>query len=201
MELKLLIRIFRRHAHLFLAVVFLCAAIGALLGALQKPSVKAFLMLNVTRSGTESTNEYRYHDFYRLQADERFADTVVQWMRSPRLRADVCERMRARFDRQETCFFDRVSAKRLSSQMIEVSYTAPNEASAVFAGEVLVATVNAEARLLNEMQQEPAWFLVLGSDPVIEDGRVSVSVATMIALAIGVFLGFWVVLLTRYFRL
>lgn len=57
---------------------------------LQPVRYTTVLSLHVGRVHNETqAEEYHYDDFYRLQADERFADTLVRWLASPSIVADI----------------------------------------------------------------------------------------------------------------
>lgn len=193
------LEIFKKQSRAFLLIVALSVAIAFAWQGLQPKSFDAVLLLNIGRSGSQQTAEYAYDDFYRLQADERFADTVVRWLQSPRVVEDIYAEAKIDTDtiglRGLKGSF---SGKRLSSQMIEVSYGARNERQAVELSRAIVSVLNQYTDSLDRDGREPGWFSVIGSDPVIRDGRVSLPMALGIGAAIGIFLGFWIVLIKHY---
>lgn len=154
---------------------------------IQGQKVKTTLLLNVTRdSASPRTTEYTYDDFYRLQADERFADTIVQWIKSPYIQA------------QDKHVLGKITAKRLSSQVIEVHYvTRSREKAEIVAGD-LIDVINDESHKLNSKQEQTHWFIVQGSAPAITDGRLSLSFLVILGMAVGSFVAFWTVLIRHY---
>lgn len=201
MELREYLRIFGKHIRVFLGVVAGCLLIGLIWHASQTRSFISHLTLNVTRSGSEKTADYQYHDFYRLQADERFADTLVRWLGSPRIVLDIYHD--ARVDQFHGGFFspsDVFKAERLSSQVIEVTYRTSAAEDAAAISRSLVRVLNNQADALNKDQQEEAWFTVLGSDPVVTDGRARLAFVIVVSLAVGVFVGFWAVWIRHYWK-
>ncbi len=201
MEFREYIDIFRKQARAFWLIAALPVAIAFAWQSLQPKSFDAALLINIGRSGTQQTTEYAYDDFYRLQADERFADTVVRWLQSPRVVEDIYAEAKIDTDaiglRGLKGSF---SGKRLSSQMIEVTYGARNERQAVELSRAIVSVLNRYTESLDQEGSEPGWFSVIGSDPVIRDGRTNLLVALGIGAAIGIFLGFWIVLIRHYFQ-
>jgi capsular polysaccharide biosynthesis protein len=200
MELRDMIDIFRRHAKYFWMIVFVCIVIGmAWQHFFQKNNVVSDLTLNIARSGSAHTDAYQYDDFYRLQADERFADTVVRWLASPRMATDIYENIHidtsSLSSRDLTHSF---AAERLSSQMIRVTYSAENEQVAKKLSQSIISNLNRESMDLNKSQQDQTWFLIVGDDPVVRDGRLSVLFVMGISIALGIFIGFWMVLLRHY---
>jgi uncharacterized protein involved in exopolysaccharide biosynthesis len=201
MDLTEYIDIFRKQARAFGLIVALSTAVAFAWQGLQPKSYDAALLLNIGRSGSQMTTEYAYDDFYRLQADERFADTVVRWLQSPRVVEDIYAE--AKIDTDTIGLRGlrgSLSGKRLSSQMVEVSYGARNERQAVELSRAIISVLNRYTESLDREGHEPGWFAVIGSDPVIRDGRTTLPVALAIGAAIGIFLGFWIVLLRYYFQ-
>lgn len=195
MELRVAADIFRARRVSFFATVLVCAVLGGAWQYGQKPFVKSDLMLNVTRVGSEPSSEYQYHGLYRLQADERFGDTVVRWLQSPRIIADIS----AQSESGSGTSVRAMDAQRLSSQMIRVTYAAADKSEAERIAKALVERINEESGSLNADHQESSWFAVAGDEPVVTDGRSSLVFAGGVSLAAGIFLGFWTVLFRHYF--
>ncbi|MDP3957652.1 MAG: hypothetical protein Q8Q10_04085, partial [bacterium] len=91
-------------------------------------------------------------------------------------------------------------AKRLSSQMVEVTYADANEKTLKKISDAAVMTLNRYTDSLNRENKETNWFTVIGSDPIVRDARIPLSLALVIGLLFGVFVGFWTVLIRHYFR-
>lgn len=185
---------------LFIGIV-LFVLVGAFVWQRSQPvSYQATLLLNVGRSGAQETTDYTYDSFYRLQADERFADTVVRWLGSPRVVEDIYAE--ARLDPGSIGTRDLKSvfrAGRLSSQMIEVNFTGRSEKTVRALSDSSATVLNRYAESLNRDNQEKNWFVIIGSDPVIRDGRVNLSLSLLVGLLAGFFIAFWAVLIRHYF--
>lgn len=191
MELKEYIIIFKKNFKLFLLVVMLVVAAGIIFQTARPLTYKTFLTLNITREGFQETENYKYDEFYRLQADERFADTVVRWLESPRITMDIREKTGVSSNRK-------FKAKRLSSQMIEIVYITSNIKEAQDLADSAVEILNKETESLNKYQKNESWFKVLGSQPVIAENKFDWRKLIPISLLVGVFLGGWTVLIKHY---
>lgn len=191
MDLREYILIFRRHRALFFGTVTLFVCGGLLVQWLQPVRYVTEITMNVARSGVRATSEYSYDDFYRLQADERFADTVVRWLESPRIVGDIAREARV----SESVSFD---AGRLSSQVIRIRYTMRDEVSAKRVAAALFTVLNQETESLNRNRSEDGWFALVGETPSIRDARFGRGRALSIALCLGVFVGFFSVLFRWY---
>ena len=201
MEFREIIAVLRKEARLIGFIVGAFIVTTFLWQQSQGPQYQATLLLNVGRAGGQATAEYTYDSFYRLQADERFADTVVRWLANPRMVEDIYRE--ARLDPSslsagalQTVF----DAGRLSSQVIEVRYGAASEERLRNIAHAVPVVLNRSAENLNRETPETSWFLLLPSDPVIRDARTSLVVAFLAALAVGLFGAFWFVLGKHYFQ-
>ena len=193
MDLREYIFIFRRYRVLFFGTVALFVCGGFLIQWLQPVRYATEITMNIARSGVRATSEYAYDDFYRLQADERFADTVVRWLESPRIVGDIASEARV----SESVSFD---AGRLSSQVIRIRYTMRDEASAKRVAAALFTVLNQETESLNRNRSEDGWFALVGETPSIRDARFGKGRALSIALCLGVFAGFFSVLFRWYWN-
>src|SRR3989344_246631 len=124
MELKEYIAIFRQQAKVFWMTAGVIIFLVIVWQQNQSVRYQATLLLNIGREGVQQTEQYTYDHFYRLQADERFADTVVRWFGSPRVVEDIYDATGLRVSDDNARDMEHIFvAKRLSSQMIEVTYT------------------------------------------------------------------------------
>jgi capsular polysaccharide biosynthesis protein len=192
MELKEYIQIFKKHFQLFLIVIVLTILAGIIFQFTRPLNYKAALTLNVTRIGSQQTDAYKYDDFYRLQADEKFADTVVRWLGSPRIVADIYNDARVSGERI------RFKAQRLSSQMIQVTFIATDAKAAQNLASSVVKIINTEADKLNQFQKEEMWFKILGEDPIVTENKFKLEYVLLAMFALGIFLGIWGVMIKHY---
>ena len=161
----------------------------------------ATLLLNISRSGSQQTSDYAYDGFYRLQADERFADTVVRWIGSPRGTEDILrdagiETVSLR-TKDLAGFF---TVGRLSSQVIRVEYAMGDSESTEKIAGALTRTLNRYADELNRDARDPSWFTIIGSEPVIRDARISFEKVFGGSVAVGIFFGIFLSLFAHYWE-
>ncbi len=155
MEFKEYLAIFRKHFKLFMTVAALFVVAGVLFQLFRPLNYQAVLNLNVTRTGKQETSDYRYDDFYRLQADEKFADTVVRWLESPRMAVEIYNDSKivsaGLSQRKLSKIF---KARRISSQVVSVEYFSKTPDSARDLSRSIIKIVNQEAGNLNKFQKE-----------------------------------------------
>lgn len=191
MELKEYIAIFKKHFKLFLLATALIMAAIIIFQSAKPLTYKTSLALNITRDGSQKTDDYKYDEFYRLQADERFADTVVRWMALPGITADICDEAGVSKNKK-------FKAKRFSSQVIEITYITSDVKTAQKLSDSIIKVLNRETEKLNEFQKNEAWFKILGSRPIITNNKPDLWKTALVGLLIGAFLGFWAILIKHY---
>jgi capsular polysaccharide biosynthesis protein len=199
MELKEYLAIFKKNFKLFIIIVGLFVAAGILFQFFRPLSYEAILNLNITRTGKQETGDYRYDSFYRLQADERFADTVVRWLGTPSVSEKVFQKSGISAGeigaKSLSKFF---SARRMSSQLVTVEYSARDIQTVKIFAASIAEVINSEAEKLNEDQREESWFKVVASEPIIRQNVVSWQNILLFSLLAGIFAGFWAVLIRHY---
>jgi hypothetical protein len=199
MEFRDIVKLYWEERRLFLLVVAVTVFMTLVWQVNQPVMYRASLLLNIGREGAKTTVDYTYDNFYRLQADERFADTVVRWLQSPRVVSDILTETGIRPEAaSERELRSRIGAKRLSSQVVEASFVAGERSVLEKESEVIVKILNAYASGLNRNGTSEGWFVVVGSNPVILDARTASGTAIAFGLALGVFLAFWGIALKRY---
>jgi capsular polysaccharide biosynthesis protein len=198
MDIKEYIAIFQKEKKLFWIMVVLVWFTAALWQAAQPAKYQATLLLNVGRTAASTTEEYTYDNFYRLQADERFADTLVRWLQNPRVVSDIMNVAGVSADHYTEKQLTKVfTAKRLSSQVVEVRFGAENQDILQhYADGIKEVTASYTSTLSGG---ETNWFRVVASDPVIRDARVAVWPFFGIALLGALFVAFWAVLAKHFF--
>jgi capsular polysaccharide biosynthesis protein len=201
MELKEYLKIFKENIKLFIITVLVIILSSFAYFALKSVSYSASLTLNITRSGVQQTNDYRYDDFYRLQADEKFAETVVEWLNSPRTVTDVYAKAGISSVSLSMRQLGKIFVpEKLSAQIVSVSFSAKDEQSAKKISEAIAEVIKQNTDSLNENQNEDTWFAVVAQNPVIIQDNVGALIILLASLAMGIFIGFWVVMLRQYLR-
>lgn len=201
MEFREIVRLYWEERRSFALIVAVAVFVTLVWQVNQPVSYRASLLLNIGRQGAQATTgEYTYDNFYRLQADERFADTVVRWLESPRVVSDILKEAGIRPQAaSESDLRGMIGAKRLSSQVIETSFTETRKEILEKESDAIVKVLNQYASGLNQGSASEGWFIVVGSNPVILDARTTPGTAIAFGAIAGVLLAFWGVAIKRYF--
>lgn len=201
MEFKEYLAIIKANFKLFGGVVAIVILSSFSYIYLQPASFETSLVINITRSGLQKSDQYKFDDFYRLQADEKFAETLVQWIKSPRLALDIWTKVDNNSEnlslRQLSKLF---KAEKLSSQVVSVKFSTTDREKAQKIAIAIVEIISRETAILNQDQQEENWFEIVALDPVILISEINPWLLFLASLSIGIFLGFWIVLARHYLK-
>ncbi|MFA4817286.1 MAG: Wzz/FepE/Etk N-terminal domain-containing protein [Parcubacteria group bacterium] len=201
MELKEYLNILKTHIKAFILAVVLVVIAGIAYLIFRPVSFDTSLTLNITRSGTQATADYKYDDFYRLQADEKFAETVVEWLKSPRTVSDIYASSDINASQFSLGKMEKsLRSEKLSSQIVSVKFSADTPEKAKKISDSISKVIAKNIVSLNVNQKEENWFEVVAQDPVIAQSRLDFWVVILAALAIGIFMGLWAVLVIHYLK-
>jgi capsular polysaccharide biosynthesis protein len=201
MELREYLGIIKKDIKiLFLGVVLVVLASLAYFG-LRPVSYSVSMALNVTRNGSQQTADYHYDDFYRLQADEKFAETIVQWLNDPRIVTDIHTKAGIDVGQLNLKQLARVfNSEKLSSQIVAVSFSAVDKVSAKNISEAVAEVIESNVAVLNENQNESTWFRIIAQAPVIVKNKGTIWTLLVFPVLFGIFIGFWVIMLRHYLK-
>jgi capsular polysaccharide biosynthesis protein len=198
MELKEYIQIIKKNIKLFLAVIVaIIIAVSAYFYS-RPVSYAVSMTLNITRSGAQSTDSYKYDDFYRLQADEKFAETIVQWIGSPRAEEDILKDAGINTKNYSLKQLRKsIKAEKLSSQVLSITFSASSEKISQNIAQSISKIISENTQSLNKDQAENAWFEVIFENPVIRINQVDFLM--ILAVLFGaIFTAFWIVMIKHY---
>jgi capsular polysaccharide biosynthesis protein len=196
MELKEYYKILRTNVSVVIYTV-LIAIVGVYAWSMkQSGNYNTSLILNISREETQSTADYRYDQFYRIQADEKFAETIQQWLKSPGIVSEIFEK--SGIEQQEDKSLRQLSksfgAEKLSPEVVEVRYSAASSDDAKKIGDAIGRAISDKTKSLNVEAKDPSWFSVSPSNLIIlkntQDLRINLSIAAAIGLFFGILFAF-----------
>lgn len=197
MELRDLLKLFIQERVTYTLVIGFCLAVGLIFINVEPEQYQANLLVTVGRAASQPATEYSYDSFYRLQADERFADTLVQLLGTARVTEDIFRAADKGAPQSEKYF----TARRLSSQIVEVTFKGPDKDALPVLAKSLSEVLTRYAYDFNaEERSRENWFQVAVAEPVITDARTDTRLVLALALFAGFFIGFWLILFKHYLR-
>jgi capsular polysaccharide biosynthesis protein len=161
----------------------------------QSQTYSASLLLNIGQTETQSTADYRYDQFYRLQADDKFAETVVSWLKSPGVAKNIFEKAGVSSNQKTMRGLSKsFQAEKLSSNIVSVKYSTETNEEAAHISPSVAAVISEKTKALNADARDPNWFQIGASDLVVlkntQDLRINLGIAALVGLFFGTLLAF-----------
>ncbi len=195
MELRDILKLFYQERTIYMAVIGFFLLAGLVFTSYEPERYQASLLITIGRTEGVPVAEYRYDSFYRLQADERFADTLVRLLGTARVTEDIMED--AELSARESAGY--FTARRLSSQLVEVTFESKDPKDLSVIGTSLTKVLTAYTEDLNAQAIDGEnWFRVIAAEPVVSDARTSKLLVLALSLFAGLFFGFWLILIRYY---
>lgn len=201
MELKEYIQIIKKQYFLVIAIIIATVLIAEGYFIFRQKDYNISLLINITRTGTQETTDFRYDDFYRLQADEKFTETLVQWLKSPRVVLDILDE--AGVDTKDMNLrklSKAIRPEKMSSQVILISYVSQDSQTAKKISQSIINVISKKTEDLNEDQKNNTWFKIISNDPVIVKNQIDLVMVFFASLLMGFFLSFWLAILRHYLK-
>jgi capsular polysaccharide biosynthesis protein len=199
MELKEYFKIIRKNVRLFLLVACLVFFGGVAYFYFQPVSYKTSLAINITRLNFQETENYRFDNFYRFQADEKFAETIVEWLINPRMVYDIY--LDSGIDVKKVDFrklSKLIKGEKKSSQIVVVNFSAPTEEIAKKISDNLVNKISKNTEALNKNQKQTEWFDIIAEKPLTIKKTNNYKIIFPVFLLIGLIVAFWVIMFKHY---
>jgi capsular polysaccharide biosynthesis protein len=200
MELKEYFQILKKELKTFMVIIVIVFLSAGAYFIFRPVIFDASLTLNITRSGTQNTDSYKYDDFYRMQADEKFAETIVEWLKSPRVEEDIYKDAGVNAsDYSLKRLSTGIIAEQRSSQVVVANFSAFDQKKVQNIAYSVSKIISQNIKNLNNDQKENSWFEIISGDPVIRMREINP--ITIVAIFFGgIFLAFFGVLFKHYLQ-
>jgi len=201
MELRELWNLFCKEKNLYFFILGAFLFLGVLWINLEPRRFESNTLITIGRTESKdisSTSDYQYDNFYRLQADERFGDTLVRLLATPQVTQDIFREAAIENGASQGGYF---TGRKLSAQIVEVTFVDRDQDRLEALAKAMPIVLN---RYTSELDTKEGgqgnWFRVIASDPVVSDARVDSKQAVAIAFFLGIFVGFWIILAKHYIQ-
>lgn len=198
MELRFFFSLFFQRRRFVVGALLVGVVLGAVSYRLQDQWYRGEVLLSIARTGSDATPDYRYDQWYRLQADEMMAETVASLLETKRSGQSIAERAKLSGESAHYFLEGEVEAYLLSAELIRVLYRSRTVSEAERISAALLGFSEAYVTGLNERSRDTNWFILLPSGTLIEDGRFSFWRGILGGLLVGLAVAFAGVLVAHY---
>jgi capsular polysaccharide biosynthesis protein len=195
MELREYYKILKANISVVVYTVIIAVVVAYAWSMRVSQIYNASLLLNISRTETQSTADYRYDQFYRLQADDKFAETVVSWLASPGVSQDIFAKAGISADQKTMRDLSKsFQAEKLSSNLVSVKYDAETSDEAAKIAPAVGSILTDKTKSLNSAAKDPDWFQIDASNLIVlkntQDLRLNLGIAAIVGLFLGALLAF-----------
>lgn len=195
MELREYYKILKSNISVVIYVVIIAVVATYAWSVRQSQIYSASLLLNISRTETQNSADYRYDQFYRLEADEKFAKTVVEWLKAPGIAREIITKSDVTTGEKSLRQLSKsFRAQNLSSQIIDVRFSAKSEDEAKKIKNSIESIVSEKTAGLNASASDPDWFEIKASDFIfvknIQNIPLNLTIAALAGIFAGIFLAF-----------
>lgn len=195
MEFREYYKILRSNPSIVIYTIVIFVVTAYIWSNRQGEFYSASLNLNISRVETQNSADYRYDQFYRLQADEKIADAVEQWLKSPGTVSEILNKAGINVSSKSIRDLSKnFRAEKISSVTVNVRYLSSSEEEAKKISSAVSAIIDERIKSLNSEARDPFWFKVLPADFIIlrnvQDLRINLSAAFILGLFFGTLLAF-----------
>ena len=178
-------------------LVLLVASLG--FRALQPDSFKASRALTISRVNIQETQDYKFDNYYTIQASELFGRTVIGWLETPANVLDIYEDAGIAAPTNNLNALARtVDATRIAPQVIQIEFTHGNADEAKKIADSVVRIVEREISKENSQENTDAFFHAEASETVVVESEKYYALIAIASIVVGLFLSYNVALLLNY---
>ena len=200
MELKQYLKIIKQNAKLVLIIAVLTALFSFVFSVIQPVKYETSLSLLISKNKTQQTDDFKYDGYYALQASEIIADSIQQWVKSPEIVSAVYQKARIDSDfKNIKGYTKKFTAKKMSSQYVEVKFSAITKEDAEKISRAVVEVINNKVEALEKNSEGEVAFFIESGKPIIIESKPNLLFNLFIGFISGLVLGIFTVFGKEYF--
>jgi|GEM_PF-2491310 len=200
MELKDGIAIIRKRLRVVVLTIFVLVLATMVFSIISPTRYKASISLLV-QPVREPIEQYQYGGYYAIQASELFVNTIIGWLKTPEIAADIYKKAGVRLVPEEIpALVKKIQARKIPPQNIEITLKDPNSSQALRLAEAVVAVIQERTDSINKSSgSEGSRFSIISTNPLIVPQKPNLFFNFLISLFLGLVLGIIFVFLFEYF--
>jgi len=200
MELKNYLKIIKKRFKLVLIIAAITGLSAFLFSIAQPLQYEVSLSLFINKNKTQETDDFKYDGYYALQAGEIIADSIEQWMKSPETIDVIYNKAKiAHGFKNIKSYTKKFTAKKMSSQYVEVKFKADSREDAEKISAAIVEVIGSKTKTLEENSEQELSFSIESGNPIIVESKPNIFLNLVIGLISGFALGIFAVFGKEYF--
>ena len=200
MELKEYLKVLKKYKTTFVVIWVGAIAFGLIAASLVPQRYKTTFSIDITRdTQEEGTQEYDFDQFYRLEADDRFGRTIVEWFSDGAIVNNihaVARSVEENFENEE--LETKFKAKKLANSYLRVSFlvSEKKEVKPLFLGGKKV--LNEKTKEFNGGFNKQSSFKLIFNGPTIANATIPLTPLLISLIGSGFFLAAFGIMFRKY---
>jgi len=188
--------------HKFIWIFAISVAIAAgFLAWWRGDNFSVSLALTISRQGTQESIDYKYDNYYALQASDEFGTTVAGWFKTPEIAKAINQKVGINSSGSSlSALSGKFKAAKISPNLVEVRYGAKIESDAKKISQAIGQVISEKVSLINNSSNQGIAFLVIAGEPVIVKNTYNFWFNVLAGFLIGLVFGFFIKVAKEYFR-
>lgn len=199
MELHQYYKIIRKNIHLVAYTVFISVVLAYIWSIRIAETYSSSLLLNVSRIETQLSTDFRYDQYYRLQADDKFSDTVSEWLKSPGVVQEIFNKADLNTDGKSMRQIRKTfQAEKMSPEIVEVRFSPKDSGEGKKLSDAISSVISEKVKDINAPANDPNWFRIEPSNLITAKNSQNITINLAVAVLAGLFVGTLLALLKHY---
>ncbi|MBT3356087.1 hypothetical protein HN784_03700 [bacterium] len=200
MELKEYLKVLKKYKTTFVVIWVGAIAFGLIAASLVPQRYKTTFSIDITRdTQEEGTQEYDFDQFYRLEADDRFGRTIVEWFSDGAIVNNihaVARSVEENFENEE--LETKFKAKKLANSYLRVSFlvSEKKEVKPLFLG--VKKVLNEKTKEFNGGFNKQSSFKLIFNGPTIANATIPLTPLLISLIGSGFFLAAFGIMFRKY---
>ncbi|HRY59840.1 MAG TPA: hypothetical protein P5096_00470 [Patescibacteria group bacterium] len=198
MELKDIMQIIKKRIILMIIIVVIFIVGAYLLTKKSKANFETSSVLTV-QAMKESSDQYQYGGYYSIQASDLFINTILGWIKSSNIVAEIYQKTGISYDINETNKLGgNIYARKVPPQNIELIISDHNEEVSKKLTDGVIAMIKDKTNQLGMVTNSAANFEIVSSQPITTPIKQNLPLNLMIAFILSLVLGITCVFIVEY---
>ncbi|MFC1640627.1 hypothetical protein ACFL2D_01110 [Patescibacteria group bacterium] len=202
MELRNYISIARTY--LVMIIIISAVGVGAALAlrAMQPPVFEASRAVTISRVNAQETKDYKYDNFYAIQASELFSRTVVGWIETPAIVIDVYSEAGIDAPNDNLNSLAKViKGTRIAPQVVQIDFDHTDKEEASKLADSVINVIQREVDKENEAtKDDEAYFHIEATKTIVVEQTKHYPLIAVISFLVSLFIGYNIALLRHYLK-
>lgn len=196
--LKKLSEFLKKNKYVFIFALFIGLAAG-LFSWYESQGYRASMSFFINRLGTQAASDYKYDNYYALQAVNDFSGNFAGWFKNPEIVAAIFKKAGVNFSPNRLADFSGVfTTSKTPANLLEIQFSADSAAQAKKIAQAMDYVAQEKVQLLTATSWQGVAFTVSGGEPIIIKNTFTVWLNVLAGFLVGLAAGFFIKIAKDY---